>query len=127
MQLEFEGKIMSEAWSTGFMDAESSSYNPPEGNKDLNIEYKRGREIRLQQLATSVEEERAARLGPSDEERNLRLFQSRYGSAYRQVDVSETKHIVRGDHSLKDMRFDEQRIRDLDLFREDEMRRPTLG
>lgn len=63
LQIEFEGKIMSEAWSTGFMDAESKSYNPPEGNKDINIEYKRGYEIRLQQLATSVEKEREGRLG----------------------------------------------------------------
>lgn len=71
MQLEFEGQTKSEEWSTGFMDAESKSYNPPEGDKDKNIEYKRGYEIRLQQIHTSVEEEREARLGPPPRERRL--------------------------------------------------------
>lgn len=79
--MEFEGKTMSREWVNGWVHAEEGIYEPPEGNKDENIEYKRGFEIRSQQLATSVEAERAARLGSIED----RLKASKYGEAYREI------------------------------------------
>lgn len=57
-QMVFEGMVMSEEFTRGFRDADS-------GNPQTNttIQYCRGYEIRLQQIATSVEQERKARLG----------------------------------------------------------------